>query len=76
MDNQKQSDYTKIKCPTHILIVFYFLECFYFPKLFYHLITCFRHYDVLAKTPSRMTMAATTSTRFPQYQVVLAREPA
>ena len=35
MDNQKQSNYTKIKCPTHILIVFYFLECFYFPKLFY-----------------------------------------
>ena len=35
MDIQKQSNYIKIKCPTHILIVFYFLECFYFPKLFY-----------------------------------------
>ena len=35
MDNQKQSNYIKIKCPTHILIVLYFLECFYFPKLFY-----------------------------------------
>ena len=35
MDNQKQSNYIKIKCPTHILIVLYFLECFYFPELFY-----------------------------------------
>ena len=35
MDNQKQSNYIKIKYPTHILIVLYFLECFYFPKLFY-----------------------------------------
>ena len=35
MANQKQSNYIKMKCPTHILIVFYFLECFYFPILFY-----------------------------------------
>ena len=35
MANQKQSNYIKMKCPTHILIVFYFLECFYFPILFH-----------------------------------------
>ena len=35
MANQKQSNYIKMKCPTHILIVFYFLESFYFPILFY-----------------------------------------